>query len=172
MWCTTKSVTILFVVLATLALPAHAPIPALLAPSTRAPHPSSCKPRPPLVLEVRAASQSADRWMLALRSLDIDRDVQVWMQATRGDRRFVWRGRLSVGEEKRVEVAFAAPPGTESVLVALEPLDMGPAIVRAFVAAPVPGSKRLADTQAGLLLEDPTSGVKVRQYTGAVGGQR
>lgn len=170
MWCATRSVTTFLVVLATSVLPAHAPTRGP-QPDTSAAYPSSCKPRPPLALEALAASPSADRWTLALRSLDIDRDVLVWMQTTNEDRRVVWRGHLSAGEEKRVAVTYAAPPGAEDVLVVLEPVDMGTAIVRAAAVALLPGRTRVAVEDTGLLLEDPTSGVKVRQYTGAVGGQ-
>jgi len=175
MWRGLKLLTAVLIAAASLSVAAtrlQAPrIDALPAALTGSGHPASCKALPPLAVEAVAVPGSTNRWHLQLRTLDEDRDVRVWMHTTPDDRRLVWQGRLQFGDDYLVEATYAPPAGAERVYVALEPADMGTSIVRALGVATL-GHARLAAISEGVVLEDPATGVKVRQFTGAQEGPR
>ncbi len=173
MWCGTQRVTtvlIAAIAVATLATSAHAPIPQAQT-RVHALHAASCKPLPPLLVDAVALPGSSERWTLTLRSIDRDRDVRVWMHTTPEDRRPVWQGTLKADEERQVVVTYVASAAAQKVFVELEPSDMGRAIVRGMAVVDIPGRAHVAVSK-GQLLENPDTGVKVRQFTGAVGGSR
>lgn len=184
MWCGTRSVTAALCVLAVVALvalPAHTPpaehvVPARIASlgpvdsAAHAVHPLSCKPVAPFSIEAAPIAGSAQSWTLVLANLDEAGDFEVWMGPNDDSRRRVWSGRLESGIETRIDVTYAAPAGAERLIVALEPTGQRGAIVRGVDIIEM--GARIANVPEGRVVDDPTTGRRVRQFQGVAGGSR
>ncbi len=127
---------------------------------------ASCKPRVPMAVEIESVAGAVDRWQLRFRSLDVDREVVVWIGAG-AEVLEVWRGTLQAGLELQRQVTFGVP--IDAVWAAVEtrfPDDNG---MRVEARPERSGTGHaLASAEAGRLLPDPATGQIVIEYTGNV----
>lgn len=162
---------------------------AILASSTRTTPPDadtaadsaalrSCKPLPPLDIQLQAVGSSA--WSATLGNTGPQRDVVVWMwseSAAPGaaqERRIVWSGMLHADELRTQLLAYAPPADAVRVWASLEAAEQSSApeapVVRGMAVAAGPAAAAGAAQKTSVLLVEP-SGRQVEQYVGKGGLQ-
>lgn len=144
---------------------ASAPVAASLHASDA---PASCKPRPPVVVQL--VRQSNDTWQVALEAYETTLDVQVRIGT--GDvghaGRTLWSGSLQAGERRTFEARIES--GRQDAWAECEIAAAAGTTLRSVAVAPVAASRSrsLAAAENGRIVVDPNTGAGVFEYRGQV----
>jgi hypothetical protein len=120
-----------------------------------------------------------DTWHVRLEALVAVSQVDVSMGARSGAQDLapvvVWRGSLAPGETRQVEVRYAPPSGATEVWVDASTHEPG-AVQRSRAAVSIRDGRAVAPVavplEAGRVVLDPVSGLKVLEVVGTPGGSR
>jgi hypothetical protein len=149
--------------------------------ATQAVHPQSCKPSPPVQIELH--SSGSGTWTVRLQAdLPVtDAVLRLGASTPSGDMapEIAWRGSLARGEAREVEVRWTPPAGAQSVWAELASDERGESRQRTRAGLVLAGGREAAALTAqrepepeSRTVVDPQSGQGVFEVRGAQGGGR